>query len=684
LFNRKIYKDLLQFKRESGILKKGVKMRDKIALKILAISFVLLVVGSCMALCDAVEDSVVASGLSSVNISMGNALSTNVSFSSATIYVPDNYTKIQQAVNAANGGDTLFVREVNESLTIRSKTDSNKTVIHDRCDTSRETINLNRKNWSYEPTNNKNEIPSSWNHELEVPGLVDLAQPKADWEYYDYHWYKRNFTPPHHHDHAFIKIGHSMFGTEVWLNNNSLCNDTSCFVHIGNDTSCFTSQEYDVSNVINYSGENVLVVRVGKNETFIPENERVFTRDFEKESWIPGIWGDVSLVLTGNITIKWVQIIPYLNLTCPNESFAEARINLTNLGTENKNGNLSLQIVEKKSGANASNVNYTQFRLNASETKTIAVNISMPNMTNDTMWSPDNPFLYKLVSSVIVNGTEVDNVNTTFGMREFKIDGAHFTLNGKRIYLRGSNIAFHRFLSDPERGNLPWNDTWIKQVLCDIPKEHNFNYFRIHIGHAYNRWYDVADECGMMLQDEWMFWVGTSGSEEHIEKEFAWWLRDNWNHPSIIIWDCINEPWPYFWYECCDISINGTICYNVTQEMKKIDPTRPWEPVDFLERHPYIYSLNPVLGKKGMLDWIKCKDKPNVNNEDIWFWLDKKGTPTWLTNFILSRWLGQEETTPEERLEHQAFLEDVYKVSPLAKSVELHNKIICKNRNITF
>ena len=126
---------------------------------------------------------------------------------------------------------------------------------------ARETINLNG-NWDYEPSNNENEPPSSWNHYIQVPGLVDLAQPKVDWENYDYHWYKTNFTPSQQHDHVFIKIGQSMFGTEVWLND----------VHIGNDTSCFTSQEYDVSTVIDHSGENTLVVRVGSLDA-LPEND---------------------------------------------------------------------------------------------------------------------------------------------------------------------------------------------------------------------------------------------------------------------------------------------------------------------------------------------------------------------------------------------------------------------------
>ncbi len=36
--------------------------------------------------------------------------------------------------------------------------------------------------------------------------------------------------------------------------------------------------------------------------------------------------------------------------------------------------------------------------------------------------------------------------------------------------------------------------------------------------------------------------------------------------------------------------------------MKELDPTRPWEPTDFEEVHPYIYSAYSVLG--GGPNWV--------------------------------------------------------------------------------
>jgi beta-galactosidase len=159
------------------------------------------------------------------------------------------------------------------------------------------------------------------------------------------------------------------------------------------------------------------------------------------------------------------------------------------------------------------------------------------------LWSPDSPFLYELIATVYDGDAGRDRTVTRFGMREFSVRGGDFYLNGKKQYLRGSNIAFHRFLSDPQRGALPWDEEWIKRVLIDIPKEHNFNFFRNHLGQMYNRWYDIADEYGMLLQNEWQFW-GVTGTKEQITREFTRWLEDNRNHPSIVIWDALNESQP--------------------------------------------------------------------------------------------------------------------------------------------
>ena len=97
-------------------------MRDKgiLNLKILAILAVLVMVGSCGTM-----------------PSVGDMSESDRNSSSATIYVPDEYSTIQEAVNAASPRDTIIVREgtyienieVDKSLTIRSENGSDSTIV---------------------------------------------------------------------------------------------------------------------------------------------------------------------------------------------------------------------------------------------------------------------------------------------------------------------------------------------------------------------------------------------------------------------------------------------------------------------------------------------------------------------------------------------------------------------------
>ena len=95
-------------------------MRNKGIWKILAILMVLVMVGSCVAVSSA-----------------GDASESEVTSSSATIYVPDDYSTIQAAVDTASAGDTIIVRDgtyienikVDKRLTIRSENGSDSTIV---------------------------------------------------------------------------------------------------------------------------------------------------------------------------------------------------------------------------------------------------------------------------------------------------------------------------------------------------------------------------------------------------------------------------------------------------------------------------------------------------------------------------------------------------------------------------
>ena len=157
------------------------------------------------------------------------------------------------------------------------------------------------------------------------------------------------------------------------------------------------------------------------------------------------------------------------------------------------------------------------------------------------LWSPEDPFLYRVAVR-----TRGDEFQTRFGMREFRFDPAtrRAMLNGKPYFMRGTNFTLYRFFEDSERGTLPWDDAWVRKLHQRV-KEMHWNCVRYCIGLAPERWYDIADEEGILIQNEFPIWFGGDVPEpmtvDELALEYSEWLRDQWNHPSVVIWDACNE-----------------------------------------------------------------------------------------------------------------------------------------------
>ncbi len=149
-------------------------------------------------------------------------------------------------------------------------------------------------------------------------------------------------------------------------------------------------------------------------------------------------------------------------------------------------------------------------------------------------------------------------------MRDFERRGKYFYLNGDKYYLRGSNITLHRFFEDPDCQSLPWNREWVKKLLIDDPKSIDWNAMRICVGIVPDFWYDLADEYGMLFQNEWLYWQN-HGWDEQIREEYSDWVWSDGNHPSIAIWDAINE------------NTNAYIGNTLIPELQQLDPTRIWD-----------------------------------------------------------------------------------------------------------
>ncbi len=276
------------------------------------------------------------------------------------------------------------------------------------------------------------------------------------------------------------------------------------------------------------------------------------------------------------------------------------------------------------------------------------------------LWSPEAPFLYTLEVD-----SGADHFRTRFGMRELKFDPAtgRAMLNGKPYFMRGSNITLYRFFEDSECKDLPWRTDWVR-LLHERVKEMHWNCLRYCIGFPPEAWYDIADEVGILIQDEFPIWYGGSGwstwpkelKSGELALEYAEWMRQRWNHPCVVVWDANNET-----------ASPETI--PAIRQVRDLDLShRPWDnsytepmdPGDIFESHPYHFNLNFRLRDLAAADPVPQGNQLRndgkhavIINEYGWHWVNRDGTPTTLTRDMYRAVLG-EQATAQQRFHMQA------------------------------
>ncbi|MFN8211133.1 MAG: glycoside hydrolase family 2 TIM barrel-domain containing protein [Bacteroidales bacterium] len=508
-----------------------------------------------------------------------------------------------------------------------------------------------------------NSVPDSFWRDVPVPGLVSLAEPpfidpgpkvrdrrslvQKD-SLREAFWYYRTFdvnvSLP---EHALLKVSKAIFGTRVILNGKV----------IGEHLPCFTPGWFDLNGAIR-EGRNEIYIRVGASRGDLPAGIPDGF-DFEKDRYIPGIFDKVEIVLNGSPAIRNVQAVPVLST---NSVLASVT-----LIPSSRSGSSTIVYVVREAVSNKK-VGMVQrdYTFSGIPGKDTVVAATIP-VSGCRLWSPEDPFLYKLI--VMTDGDEYE---TRFGMREFKTDtlNGRTLLNGRPYYMRGSNITLYRFFEDDSCRDLPWDSTWVRKLHKSF-KQFHWNSLRYCIGLAPEEWYNIADEEGIMIQDEFPVWYGGTGwntwpealTTDELAKEYREWMMERWNHPSVVIWDASNET----------VSDDGKTekVAEAVKIVRHLDLSgRPWdnsyskvrETGDVIELHPYHFQdpafrlqdisksdINPG-GPPGDVKHIK------IVNEYGWLWLNRDGSPTTLTSELYGNLLGKKSTTEERRALYSSYM----------------------------
>jgi len=492
---------------------------------------------------------------------------------------------------------------------------------------------------------NMGQVPVNFDRTVPVPGLVSLATPPFDAPgpkvakrenipqkdpRRDAFWYRRTIllkdpVPAV----AKLKIGKAMFGARVFLNGTLL----------GDHLPSFTPGYFDAKPAIR-SGRNEILIRVGADRDAVGRSHPDGF-DFEKERYIPGVFDSVELILSGTPHFVSVQ-------TAPDVARKTVRVQAV-LHNDGGPAETALRFVvrEAKSGKVAGHL--TSNAVSLAKGAETAVDVRIP-LADCHLWSPEDPFLYSLEAD-----SGADTFRTRFGMREFKFDPAtgRAMLNGKPYFMRGSNITLYRFFEDEECGTLPWDGKWVR-LLHQRVKEIHWNCLRYCIGFPPEAWYDIADETGILIDDEFPIWFGGDVPKElpvdELVKEYAEWVRERWNHPCLAIWDACNETLS----PKTGAAFRQIRAMDLSHRPWDNGYSRPQEPGDMFEAHPYHF-----FGSFRLRNLAAANPQPGdgkhavVINEYGWHWVNRDGTPTTLTRELYANVLGA-GATPAERFHMQA------------------------------
>ena len=292
----------------------------------------------------------------------------------------------------------------------------------------------------------------------------------------------------------------------VWVNGHLL----------GNHQSGYTPSNYDLTDVLRYGneGKNAILVKVDASEN---------------EGWWyegAGIYRHVWLTKTDRLHVDMFGIYVTTTSVLNEEALVSIKTTLVNEYKAVKNVTLVSKIVDNK-GVVLDTKTSTQTIEPFSQTE-----ISQQGaIKKPLLWSPETPYLYKVLTEVFENGNIVDTYETSFGVRTIEFNRDGFFLNGKLYPVKGT--CNHQDFAGIGVA-LP---NKINEYKLKLLKEMGSNGYRCSHHPPTPELLDICDSMGMLVLDENRF---LSSSEEGINELTTMLYRDR-NHPSIFMWCMENE-----------------------------------------------------------------------------------------------------------------------------------------------
>ncbi len=279
--------------------------------------------------------------------------------------------------------------------------------------------------------------------------------------------------------------------------------------------------------------ENIIAVRVDNshNPDVPPLNA-----DF---NFYGGIYRDVRLIITDPVHIDVLNYgSPGIFINTPEISNEKAKIKIKGTVVNDGHNSVDAEIVNRIFDKDNTEVAVlkSSAKIKNGSKENFEQEITIENFH---LWSPENPYLYKVQTEIYSGKILDDEITIPIGLRWFKFDSQNgFSLNDKPIKLSGTN----RHQDYDGYGNaLPDS---LHQKDIQIIKENGFNFLRLAHYPQDQSVLQSSDELGLIIWEEIPVVNLITLSKEfddNCKNMLTEMIRQHYNHPSILFWGYMNE-----------------------------------------------------------------------------------------------------------------------------------------------
>ncbi len=475
--------------------------------------------------------------------------------------------------------------------------------------------NLNGE-WEFEIDNGQSGIDRKWYERDSFDGKIIVPFcPESELSgvgYKDFMpavWYRRTF-----------KLDSAQADGRVLLHFGAVDYETTVYINqkeAGRHRGGYTSFVFDITDLINI-GENTIIVCAaddvrngrqprGKQSEMYYSHRVDYTRT-------TGIWQTVWLEYVPMSYIKSVRFYP-----------DAANQKVTAVTCLEGAGKLSVEVLYQGSrmgGASAVSAGGS-------------VSVEIP-LSEKFLWEPGEGRLYDVV---LKYGD--DEVNSYFGLRDVRLEGMKFLINGRSVFQR---LVLDQGFYPDGIYTAPTEDALINDIR--ISMDVGFNGARLHEKVFEPRFLYHCDRMGYIVWGEFADW----GFDHTTIKEIGGFLNEwreaverDFNHPAIIGWCPLNEAW-----DRGPGKLSESLVETLYRETKVWDPTRPCIDcsggyhvmTDIFDVHNY--EQDP----KRLAEMFNELEKENCGDQSIWDYYSRRetygGEPIFVSEYGGIKWLSDD------------------------------------------